>query len=460
MLFLARNQELVTDREKTYLTAPISASDTTLTIKGVDSNAWADNDWIIVGEIGTKNAEILQINGAVSDGTSLTIDNAGSGGARFAHSVDEPVYRVDFNQIEFSRATTATGSKSVLVTNELQVDDTYTRYEDTSNTTGYGFVRFKNSATGTFSSYSAAIPYTGYTAKSLGRMLRMVRRQLGEPDFNTVTDEDITEEINEKQRDVAHERLWPFYEDTFSASSVAYQRDYQVHSSTVLGKVYTVKYDSRPLAKVDQARYDILTWDSNTTGEPTHAVIWNNKIRVWPLLDTAATSTTLNGTITSTATTITLTSGTGFRSPGRLIIDDEVISYEDISSAGLLRGVQRGLEGTTAAAHTTGATVTERDIIYTANVEPTDLSDIDDETAIPDPQVLVYGAAMEIAIGILKEETLHDRLKMKYDEKIKRLREKFGKKFTFSFPRIKDRFEAITDSGITRNPNDFPTGLS
>src|SRR3990167_1192214 len=141
MLFQVRNQELIQNRERTYLTAEVAVAGTTLTVKAVDSNAWADNDFIIVGEIGSKNAEILQINGAVSDGTSLTVDNAGSGGARFVHSVDEPVYRIAFNQVEFSRASTEAGSKSVLATNELQVDDLFTRYEDTTNTTGFGFVR-------------------------------------------------------------------------------------------------------------------------------------------------------------------------------------------------------------------------------------------------------------------------------------------------------------------------------
>src|SRR3990167_287705 len=123
MLFLVRNLELIKNREKTYLTAAVAVAGTTLTVRAVDSNAWADNDWILVGEIGSKNAEILQINGTVSDGTSLTIDNAGSGGARFAHAVNEPVYRTPYNQIEFSRATTITGSKTVLATNELQVDE-------------------------------------------------------------------------------------------------------------------------------------------------------------------------------------------------------------------------------------------------------------------------------------------------------------------------------------------------
>ena len=138
MLFRARNDELIRHREKTYLTADVAVAGTTLTVKAVDANAWADDDYIIVGEIGTKTSEILRIAATITDGTSITITQtakgvADSGGARYVHSEDEPVYRIDYNQIEVSRATTATGTKTVLATNEIQPDDLFTRYEDAAN---------------------------------------------------------------------------------------------------------------------------------------------------------------------------------------------------------------------------------------------------------------------------------------------------------------------------------------
>src|SRR3990167_1354051 len=148
MLLLADNRSLIKDREKSYLTAAVSAAGTALTVRGVDTNAWADNDYVIIGEIGTRNAELLQVNGAVADGTALTIDQLGAGGARYAHSVGEPIYRIDYNRVEFNRtATDTTTGTTVLTTIEIQPDDLFTRYEDTTNTTGFGFVRFNNQAT-------------------------------------------------------------------------------------------------------------------------------------------------------------------------------------------------------------------------------------------------------------------------------------------------------------------------
>lgn len=83
-----------------------------------------------------------------------------------------------------------------------------------------------------------------------------------------------------------------------------------------------------------------------------------------------AFSTTLNGTITDVATTITLTTVTGLQSPGVLVIDRvdsnavatpvtrEYISYTGITGS-QLTGVSRGLGGSTAQAHNSGSVVEE-----------------------------------------------------------------------------------------------------
>src|SRR3990167_8964800 len=460
MLFKIRNYDLVKDREKTYLTVAADVGATTLTVRGVDSNAWADNDWIIVGEIGAGNAEILQINGSVSDGTSLTVDNAGSGGARYAHSVDEPVYRTPYNQIEFNHnSTDTTTGVTVLATNEIQPDDLFTRYEDTANTTGFAFIRFKNSLSGAFSAYSDGIPYTGYTARSLGRMIKMIRRHLNEPDFNYITDDDIKEEINEKQRDISHETLWSFYEDVFSDSTVAYQIEYDIDTDVVLGKVHEVIVRSQPLGKLNSAKFNLLQFDTSATGDPTNALIWNNQIILYPLSTTGANTDTLNGALTASAVSITVDDTSGFDPSGRIIIDSEVISYSSLSSTQFL-GCQRGLEETTAATHSDGATVTARDIIYTANREPNELVDTQDETLVPDPLVLVYGVSMELAAGKLGDMGLHDRMKMKYNEGLSRLRAKFGRKFTSQYFKIQNKEEVVSSDTRLINPNQFPQGIT
>lgn len=68
--------------------------------------------------------------------------------------------------------------------------------------------------------------------------------------------------------------------------------------------------------------------------------------------------TTLNGSITNIATTLTVTSATGFPASGqfRIIIDNEIILVTAVS--GTTFTIARGAEGTTGAAHSSGVLVT------------------------------------------------------------------------------------------------------
>jgi len=75
--------------------------------------------------------------------------------------------------------------------------------------------------------------------------------------------------------------------------------------------------------------------------------------------DTGAVTTTLNGAIDASTTTIVLTSAVQFPSTGTsfVLIGTEMIQYTGISG-NTLTGVTRGARGTTAASHSDGVTVT------------------------------------------------------------------------------------------------------
>lgn len=69
-------------------------------------------------------------------------------------------------------------------------------------------------------------------------------------------------------------------------------------------------------------------------------------------------TTTLNGTINSSATTVVVTSTTGFAAAGTILIDSELITYAAKTGTDFT-GCVRGAKGTTAASHTTGVIVTD-----------------------------------------------------------------------------------------------------
>jgi hypothetical protein len=73
---------------------------------------------------------------------------------------------------------------------------------------------------------------------------------------------------------------------------------------------------------------------------------------------------TLNGNITATQITLTLTSGANFPPQGVIKIDSEEIAYA-AKSGNVLQGLVRGYNGTTAATHNTGANVGCATITFT-----------------------------------------------------------------------------------------------
>ena len=77
---------------------------------------------------------------------------------------------------------------------------------------------------------------------------------------------------------------------------------------------------------------------------------------LWAGYVNGTTVTLLNGTINNSVTTVVVTSTTGFSATGTILIDSELITYTGITAT-TFTGCTRGTNGTTAASHTTGATV-------------------------------------------------------------------------------------------------------
>jgi hypothetical protein len=83
------------------------------------------------------------------------------------------------------------------------------------------------------------------------------------------------------------------------------------------------------------------------------------------------TTVTLNGTISSTATTITLSNVSGLTTAGFIKIDNETISYPNVDPVNnQLLNCARGQNYTTAAQHTTGAAITVQNL-PAINIWPT-----------------------------------------------------------------------------------------
>jgi hypothetical protein len=170
-----RNQQISTQLgplleaalESTFLTADVTAAGVTLTVKDIDG--FGINQILVIGELGEETCEIVKTHAATAPtGVSVTLV---AGGCEFAHTAGTRVRRVLYDQLEFSHAATLGGSKSVLATENIQVDGLVQLYTDTTQSSGFYFARFKDSIAATFSGYTDGLAFGGWEKHQAGAMI-------------------------------------------------------------------------------------------------------------------------------------------------------------------------------------------------------------------------------------------------------------------------------------------------
>jgi|TARA_R110000850_G_scaffold26027_4_gene74858 hypothetical protein len=128
---------------------------------------------------------------------------------------------------------------------------------------------------------------------------------------------------------------------------------------------------------------------------------------ITPLRDKTNAATTTTEALDDSENAIDLTSVTGFKTAGAVLIGTEVITYTGISTL-TLTGCTRGADSTTAAAHDSGATVTQIliDPITTADTTTTVTITDTGHGALKGDWVVFDGA---VATGGIAADTLNSR---------------------------------------------------
>lgn len=329
---------LIEGKAKTYLSAVQASGSGTLTVESVLN--FAISQWILIGPLGEERSEVIKIHAATTP-TGSTITLASNTAQR--HEVGTPVQVIDYDQVEFSRATTETGSKSTLATNSLSADQMDSVYEDTTNTTGFGFYRFKNSASTTYSAYSDAIPYAGYnenTVRTIIDRALSVTNQIVSPRltydtlFNFVNDFIVY--ANSKNS------RWSDCKVLNYSLDIAATGDFEWTMPTNIAK----NFDPSSIISVQLRGYLPMTYVPQ---------------RDFEYMSRDARITTNTSIINDSDVTIVLTSSYDFADSGSIEINGDVISYTgNTRLTGTLTGVTGIQTGGHAASsyvlqgHTTG----------------------------------------------------------------------------------------------------------
>lgn len=164
--------------EKSYLANPYSVGTTSIQVK--NSDRFALNDRIMIGEMGLEATEVVTVSAVNADQQTITI-----GTTLFSHSADDPVYKLRFDQVKIYRSTTGlNGTYSVLSTVNLDVDnaDLTTKYDDTSGSSTYYYkTSVYNSVSAVESSLTDPIQGSGYRRTQFGYLIDEILREVNDP---------------------------------------------------------------------------------------------------------------------------------------------------------------------------------------------------------------------------------------------------------------------------------------
>lgn len=341
------NQDLTLNANKAYISSDSSVGDGTLLLQS--TALFAINQVLVVGTIGTEGAEIVRTHASTAP-TSTTVTLATN--LKQSHSHGSPVYIVMFDQYELSNAPTATGTKTLLTTAlgsglyAVDPESLDTLYNEMQFSSGGYFVRKYNSITSNFSSYSDFIPYSGLGDNTIGSVKERALDQIGEMRSDLITDARLNSALYEGRRTVDQDpRIlrWTFRTNfnavigqcVSGAWSVAVPSDLRDRNTfkNVLG--LTVGPQRRPVVYQDRVRFN------------------QNYLNV--------AHSTLNGTVTFGATTITLASTHDIATSGSLQVAGTGVGHlhTSISYTGndRINNVLSGVTGVPSGGYTSGLDV-------------------------------------------------------------------------------------------------------
>lgn len=161
--------EDLTDNPSTNMSGDTVALATILTVK--NNETFSQNDYLLVGKYGGAQTEVVQITSSLTNGTRIDVT-----AMVFPHVSDTPVTKLFFNEIRLERSITGIGGAYTLLATLIPtVNQFNTVYVDTTATSFYSYrYNYLNSTTGSEGSYSAELPFSGYSFDSLDSIQRRV----------------------------------------------------------------------------------------------------------------------------------------------------------------------------------------------------------------------------------------------------------------------------------------------
>lgn len=171
-----------------------------------NTNNFNEDDYILIGEMGFEQSEIVQVTGVDADHKQIDIS-----ATKFPHSPNSPVYVLKYNEIKFYRSTTTiddTYTELASIPIDVDNSDKRTRYDDPNGLPSYFYkISFFNSHTNVESEQSDPIPGGGYERKQVGTIVNDFLTEIGDLEQEYMTVPQIISLMNDVNDDlIGHSR--------------------------------------------------------------------------------------------------------------------------------------------------------------------------------------------------------------------------------------------------------------
>jgi len=150
---------------KTFLTSKANSGQAVLSV--LDNSGFVQNDFIIIGDIGSEQTEIKKILSTTNKDTITVSSNLD-----FSHEKNCKIYFIKYDQVKFYKASTIDGTYDVVSTKDLAIAEPYTLYDESGSLTSDFFkIKYYNSFNSELSVFSDAISSSGFPSYSLAMLV-------------------------------------------------------------------------------------------------------------------------------------------------------------------------------------------------------------------------------------------------------------------------------------------------
>jgi hypothetical protein len=206
MIVTAFNPE-TDELEKTYVSSYLASGNNSLPVKNNDR--FVAGRRILLGRMGDERSELATADTINSNKIQIGL----SANTKFAHNQDDPVYLLDYDQVNFYRKDDIDATPVLMFTTDIDVDnaENVTRWDDTTSLTSHYYTTtFSNSVTGDETDFADPVKAGGYEPTTAGNIIDQVVRRVRDTSYNVLTIDEYLDIMNEVGSDLITQAHRPY----------------------------------------------------------------------------------------------------------------------------------------------------------------------------------------------------------------------------------------------------------